>query len=172
MNLNLGIEITKSFTFSFVVVVIALTLRIVIELALKAVVKRYEDDNPKEESNLEKRVRTVSSLIKNTVSVLIFFIASLTIMSEWGVDIAPIIAGAGVVGFAVGFGSQTLVRDVVTGFFILLENSFNVGDKVSIAGKTGKVLRMNLRTTVLIDDHSSLITVPNSQIGTIEKLSS
>ena len=83
-----------------------------------------------------------------------------------GLDITPILTGAGLLGLAVSFGSQTLVRDLISGFFIIVENQFNVGDKVKIANIEGKVIAINLRTTVLENKHQR-IYIPNSEIKNV-----
>ena len=94
------------------------------------------------------------------------------LFSLWGVDIAPLLAGAGVVGLAIGFGSQALVKDIVTGFFILFENQFNVGDTIEASGKKGRVQAINLRTTIIIGEDETKYIIPNSSITMIAKFKS
>ena len=89
------------------------------------------------------------------------------ILSQWGVNIAPLLAGAGILGLAVGFGTQTLVKDIVTGFFILLEGNYNIGTEIEIAGVKGEVKKINLRTTVLEADKGIIHIIPNSKITDI-----
>jgi small conductance mechanosensitive channel len=89
------------------------------------------------------------------------------VLGEFGVDLKPILAGAGILGLAVGFGAQTLVKDVITGFFILLENQIRVGDTVTAAGCTGVVEAVNLRTTVLRDQDGTTHIIPNSAITVV-----
>ena len=89
------------------------------------------------------------------------------VLAEFGVDLKPILAGAGILGLAVGFGAQTLVKDVITGFFILLENQIRVGDTVTAAGCTGVVEAVNLRTTVLRDLDGTTHIIPNSAITVV-----
>jgi moderate conductance mechanosensitive channel len=103
----------------------------------------------------------------------IFFIVFLTLMQAlplFGIDMKPLLASAGVAGVAIGFGAQTLVRDVVNGFFILVENQYEVGDVVKIAGVAGTVEEMTLRRTVLRDADGSVHVVPNSQVGVATNL--
>jgi small-conductance mechanosensitive channel len=147
----------------------SLLLRVSAHSLVRALVTNLQH-RAKPGTNFGQRAGTIASIIKNTIDTVIFIIAMITIISQWGINIGPILTGAGILGLAVGFGSQTLVRDVVTGFFILLENQINIGDKVTIAGNTGVIIEMNLRTTVLVDDKNSVITIPNSQITTIVKL--
>ncbi|HCP60103.1 MAG TPA: hypothetical protein DIT43_00780, partial [Dehalococcoidia bacterium] len=95
--------------------------------------------------DLAKRTHTLSNVITPTVGVFIGIVAVFMVLSEVGVDIAPLLAGAGVIGIALGFGTQSLIRDLLSGFFILLEDQYRKGDWVSIAGVDGLVEEANLR---------------------------
>jgi small-conductance mechanosensitive channel len=98
---------------------------------------------------LEKRAATIGGILRKTVAVVIWVVAVIMILKEFSFDIAPILAGAGVIGLAVGFGAQNLVRDVISGLFMLLENQISVNDVAIINGTGGLVEEVNLRTTVL-----------------------
>lgn len=117
---------------------------------------------------LEKRAATLGGIIRKTASTVIYVIAAIMVLAEFNVNIAPILAGAGVIGLAVGFGAQNLVRDVITGLFILLENQIRVNDVAIINGTGGLVEEINLRTTVLRSLDGTVHIFPN---GTIERLS-
>jgi moderate conductance mechanosensitive channel len=142
----------------------------IVRQLIKTAVKRVDDGDDERDTMLEQRARTVGAIANNTAGIVVWGIVITMALSRWGVNIAPILAGAGVVGLAVGFGAQSLVKDIVTGFFILFENYMNVGDKVEIAGKNGTVVSMNLRTTVLHAETGETIIIPNSKIDTIVKL--
>ncbi len=114
--------------------------------------------------------RTVRSLLKNIIDVVIFLIAILTIISQWGINIGPILTGAGIIGLAFSFGAQTLVKDLIAGFFIITESQFKIGDRIKVGDHEGEVHRMTLRLTVLKDVNGNLIYIPNSQITTVIKL--
>ena len=114
-----------------------------------------------------KRARTLGSLVRNVSSALIVGIAVLIVLRELGVDIAPVLAGAGVVGLAVGFGAQTLVRDIISGFFLILEDQVRVGDVAAINGQGGSVEAINLRTIVLRDAEGTVHVFPNGAITTL-----
>lgn len=121
------------------------------------------------------RLRTVSHIFNSTTKVVIVLIASVMILSELGFNIAPIITGAGIVGLAFGFGSQSLVKDFVSGLFILVENQYNVGDNVNLGNISGtkvqgKVEKMNLRRTVIKDNDGSIHIIPNGSILIVTKL--
>lgn len=115
-----------------------------------------------------KRARTLSRLVQSAMTVLVAGIAGLMMLHELHVDIMPILTGAGIVGLAVGFGAQTLVKDLIAGFFLTLENQIRVGDVAVINGTGGLVEEISLRTIVLRDSEGAVHVFPN---GAIEKLS-
>lgn len=114
-----------------------------------------------------KRARTLGSLIRNVASSVIAGVAVLMTLRELGIDIAPVLAGAGIVGLAVGFGAQTLVRDIISGFFLILEDQVRVGDVAAINGQGGLVEAINLRTIVLRDFDGTVHVFPNGAITTL-----
>ena len=114
-----------------------------------------------------KRARTLSAVIQNFMTVLIVGIAVLMVLNEFQLDITPILTGAGIVGLAVGFGAQTLVRDIISGFFLILENQVRVGDEAAINGTPGLVEAINLRTIVLRDIEGTVHVFPNGAINTL-----
>jgi moderate conductance mechanosensitive channel len=111
-----------------------------------------------------QQVRTVTSVLTSVGIFVISFIAALYVLRFLGLDLAPLLASAGVAGLAIGFGAQTLVHDFINGFFILLENQFDIGDTIRVAGVKGAVERMSLRNTVLRDEDGTVHIVPNSSI--------
>ncbi len=117
-----------------------------------------------------QQLRTMASVIHGVGLFLILFVATLMILQTLGINMGPLLASAGVAGLAIGFGAQTLVKDVITGFFILMENQYDVGDVVKIASVTGTVEKMTLRRTVLRDADGSVHAVPNSQISVVSNL--
>ena len=116
------------------------------------------------------KTRTIRFLLKNIIDAILFLVAILIILSNWGVNIVPILTGAGILGLAFSFGAQTLVKDIIAGFFIIAENQFNIGDKIQIGKLEGEVNKMTLRLTVLKDKNGNLIYIPNSQIITVVKI--
>lgn len=114
-----------------------------------------------------KRARTLGSLIRNVATAVLVAIATLMILKEVGADIGPVLAGAGILGLAVGFGAQTLVRDIISGFFLILEDQVRVGDVAAINGQGGLVEAINLRTIVLRDFGGIVHTFPNGAITTL-----
>lgn len=124
----------------------------------------------KDSDEFEKRSETLSSVIRLVIVVIISVVALSMVLGEFGIEIGPILAAAGVLGLAVGFGAQSLVKDVVTGFFILLENQIRVGDVVQIAGKGGLVEKVSLRMIILRDLAGNVHYVPNGEISTVTNM--
>ena len=113
---------------------------------------------------------TLGAIFRKTVTVAIYALAVAMVLKEAGFDIGPILAGAGVVGLAVGFGAQNLVRDVISGLFLLVENQIRVHDVVNINGTGGLVEEINLRTTVLRGLDGAVHIFPNGSIQTLSNL--
>jgi small conductance mechanosensitive channel len=119
----------------------------------------------------EKRLKTIGNLLRKVAFVAIFIVALMMVLKEIGMDIAPIIAGAGIIGLAIGFGAQNLVRDIISGFFIIMENQVRVGDVSVINGIGGLVEEINLRTIVLRDLEGTVHVFPNGTINTLSNKS-
>jgi len=124
----------------------------------------------KEDAEFQKRTNTLGNVIRYVLVFIIFAISGITILRELGIDIGPILATVGIGGLAVGFGAQSLVKDVIGGFFILLEDQIRVGDVVEIGGKSGVVEKINLKTTVLRDLSGNVHYVPNGQINVVTNM--
>jgi moderate conductance mechanosensitive channel len=118
-----------------------------------------------------KRAETIGRVFRYLVSVVISLIAGVLILSELGVSVAPILGAAGVVGLAIGFGAQSLVKDYFTGFFLLLENQLTTGDVVEVGGKSGLVEDVTLRYVRLRDYSGNVHYVPNNLITTVTNMS-
>lgn len=118
-----------------------------------------------------KRLETLGNVFRYIVSVLITGIGGMLVLSEFGISIAPILATAGVVGIAVGFGAQSLIKDYFTGFFLLLENQISQGDVIEAAGKAGLVEEVTLRYVRLRDYEGNVHFIPNGAITTVTNMS-
>lgn len=118
----------------------------------------------------EKRTTTISRLLRMLTTVVVMTIAGLIVLRELGVDITPILTGAGIAGLAVGFGAQHVVRDVISGFFLIVENQVRVGDIAIINGKTGLVEAIRLRTIVLRGQDGTMHVIPNGAINELSNL--
>jgi small-conductance mechanosensitive channel len=117
------------------------------------------------------RLSTFSQVIKGVVAVVIVGITALMILSWLGVRIGPLVAGAGLIGFAISFASQSLIKDIINGFLVLVEDQYGVGDVITVGTMSGFVETMNLRITQLRATDGQLITIPNSQITVVQNLS-
>ncbi|MDU4961287.1 MAG: mechanosensitive ion channel family protein [Sporomusaceae bacterium] len=115
----------------------------------------------------ERRARTLSSLLKSIVQYVIYFVTLVMLLQEFQIDTTSIIAGAGVIGLAIGFGAQTLVRDVITGFFIILEDQYSVGDYVASGDMAGTVEDVGFRITKLRGSNGVLHIIPNGSISKV-----
>ena len=139
--------------------------------AVTIVVRRFEHDlnagTGLDALERAKRAKTLGSVVSKVATVVIVGVAALMVLRELHVDIAPVLTGAGIVGLAVGFGAQTLVRDVISGFFLILEDQVRVGDVAAINGTGGMVEELNLRTIVLRDVEGTVHVFPNGAITTL-----
>src|SRR5215475_6338086 len=118
-------------------------------------------------ARVEQKTETLRHIIRNICKIILLVILTLTISSEFGIDMRPILASAGIAGLAVGFGAQSLVKDVISGFFVLFEDQFSIGDVVKIGDFTGVVERMTLRATVLRNLEGQVYVVPNGNIQNV-----
>lgn len=143
-------------------------LRIVTQIA-RRIERAVDDGDDSHLSEREQRGQTISQLLRSVGKVVLVALALLLTLNVF-VDIKPLLAGAGILGLAVSFGAQSLVKDVISGFFFLLEGQFAVGDVIEIAGKSGVVERMTLRVVMLRDTNGALHMVPNGQITTVSNL--
>lgn len=117
-----------------------------------------------------KRADTLTYVVRDVARVFVLVMGSMMILSEIGIDLKPLLTAAGLGGLAIGFGAQSLVKDVISGFFILLENSVRVGDVVEIAGVSGLVEEVKLRTITLRDLGGNVHVVPNGAIDKVKNM--
>lgn len=115
----------------------------------------------------ERRENTMKKLVQNTIAYVVYFIAFMMILDTLTIPIGTLLAGAGVAGLAIGFGTQNLVRDIVTGFFIIFEDQFSVGDFVKVSGVEGTVEEIGLRTTKILSWTGELNVIPNGLIDQV-----
>lgn len=127
-------------------------------------------DNFVRRSKNIRRAETLSQIVHSTSRTIIIAIALMMILHELGFDIRPIIASAGLLGVAFSLGAQNLMKDVINGFFILLEDQFSTGDTIKIGDLSGKVEKMNLRTTMLRELNGNVHIIPNSEIKQVTVL--
>ena len=138
---------------------------------LSTLIKKKLDglESSKDEAQTQ-RINTLFRILRNFVSTAILIVVLMLILSELGIEIGPLIAAAGVVGLAVGFGAQTLVKDIITGLFIILEGQITIGDIVEVAGHSGKVEAITIRTVRLRDVNGHLHVIPFSEVTTVKNI--
>lgn len=150
---------------------------IIISIAKKMVTKFFKANGRKKTHYKVKRSETLSTLVQNLISYVVWFIVVTSILSRFGISVSAILAGAGVVGLALGFGAQTIVKDIITGFFIIFEGQFDVSDyvKINSGGATiaeGTVKTIGLRSTSIQSDTGEIFTLQNGTITEIVNYSS
>lgn len=165
---NEGIIINIAVTLLVVVIIIHFGERLVHRTVAQTV--RATRLQSREEEL--KREKTVSQIISRMLKVLVWPFAIMSIAAHLGVEVAPLIAGAGIVGLALGFGAQTLVKDMIAGLFIVIENQYSVGDVVDLDGTSGTVEEITLRKTRLRDGAGVVHHVPNGNIMRASNMSS
>ena len=165
LDTPLGKRLAES-AFGIVMVVV---LALIFWEAVNTGVERYLTQTDAQGNVVERsaRIRTLLPLFRKVAFTVLAVMVSLIVLSELGINIGPLLAGAGVIGLAVGFGAQTLVKDVITGLFILVEDTIAVGDYVEVGGHEGTVETLSIRTIRLRDPAGSVHTVPFSDVGTV-----
>ena len=144
------------------IIVIALLIWEVLSVVIEHWMSRAREDTVR-----SARLETLLPLARKAALIVLIVVVTMTVLSELGVNIGPLLAGAGVVGLAVGFGAQTLVKDIITGAFILIEDSISIDDFVDVDGHEGTVESLSIRTIRLRDTSGSVHTVPFSAVTSI-----
>ncbi|MDK9868830.1 mechanosensitive ion channel family protein [Staphylococcus equorum] len=157
------------------IIVYIIVAWVVLHFINKGIAQFFKIQNRGKKAN-KKRSKTLIALVQNVVAYVVWFIVLTTILSKFGISVGGIIASAGVVGLAVGFGGQTIVKDIITGFFIIFENQFDVGDyvKINSSGTTvaeGTVQSIGLRSMRINTITGELTTLPNGSVGEITNYS-
>lgn len=153
-----------------VILILAFIFTRLLGMITRRVVAFSEKRSPDSAARTQQ-VRTVVGALHSAGVLLIVFFASMSVLKEvFNINIEPLLASAGIAGLAVGFGSQTLVKDVINGFFILLENQFQVGDNIRTAGVSGKVEEITMRRTTLRDNDGTLHVVPNGAMQVVSNM--
>jgi len=148
------------------IIVVAVIVFLICRPIINSIMKRTVSHRMagEDETEIQKRTGTLSSILIKIVGIIILIIAIITILPEFGVNIATLIACIGVGGLAIAFAAQNLVRDYISGFFIILEDQYRVGDVVSIAGVAGGVEEIGLRRTILRDLDGNVHSIPNGKV--------
>ncbi|OGK18562.1 hypothetical protein A3B50_00030 [Candidatus Roizmanbacteria bacterium RIFCSPLOWO2_01_FULL_40_42] len=158
------------FVTAIIILLSAYILSFVCKLVIDFVFSRIKRRVSEDRVHMLAKTRTIRALLKSVVNGFFFFVAVMMILAHFGLNIVPLLTGAGIVGLAFSFGAQTLFKDFIAGFFIIFEDQFNIGDKVKIGNIEGEVHKMTLRMTVLKDAKGNLIFISNSQIESVTRL--
>ena len=154
------------------VILTCIVLLWAVQLIGRAVRKAVDDGNSDVTTEAERRADTLASVLNHLAWVLVAAFVVLSTLQEFGVNVGPLVAGAGIAGVALGFGAQSLVKDWIAGFFLLMENQFGVGDIISVdSSHTGTVERMTLRVTQIRDAEGKAHYLPNGSISQVVVLS-
>ncbi len=155
----------------FLIILLAFAFFQIVKVALGRGLVRYveyrEHRHPTTREERVRRARTLSGVLVGAIGVFIFAMVIFMILAELTIEIAPLLASAGVIGIAIGFGAQSIIKDALNGLFIILEDQFNDGDVIKVAGLAGLVEELNLRRTVLRDLDGIVHVIPNGLITTV-----
>jgi moderate conductance mechanosensitive channel len=153
-----------------VIILMSILALRVLKMAVNRAAQRVMTRQDKPVRELKLKADTLASVIENAGRIVILLIATMMVLSNVGLDIGPLLASAGVVGLAIGFGAQSLIRDFISGFFILLEDQFGVGDVVTINDASGTVEHLSLRRTAMRTIDGTVVTIPNGEILQVSNL--
>ncbi|MFW6324595.1 MAG: mechanosensitive ion channel family protein [Desulfovibrionales bacterium] len=172
MDFGTYIESAVGWLVTSGVQIVLILLLMVVGLYLNKIftARLYKMFEKGKDEEFRKRADTLTSVIRVTLSIAIVTVSLLIIIGEIGIEIGPILAAAGILGLAVGFGAQNLVQDVISGFFLLLEDQIRVGDVVEVAGKSGLVEKINLRMCILRDLAGNVHFVRNGKIDIVTNM--
>ncbi|MGO4545048.1 mechanosensitive ion channel family protein [Paenibacillus sp. 2TAB23] len=165
-------ELWEAFGSSALRIIMFLAIgRLVVWIIHKTIDRVILERESKRPANHTRRMTTVGKLMKNVASYVVYFITVMLVLSEFGINLGPLLAGAGVLGLAIGFGAQSLVKDIITGFFIVLEDQFAVGDVIQTGQFKGTVEVIGLRTTRIQSWTGEVHIVPNGMINEVTNFS-
>lgn len=165
-SISLELIVTRLARIATIIVVSVLILRL-LRATIRRVMKLQDGEDPGRTIQSRRRTQTLSQIVQSTSRMLVIALAGMLVAEQLGFNLAPLLAGAGIFGLVAGMGAQALVKDVLTGFFILFEDQFGVGDLIEVDGAQGVVEVMNLRTTTLRDIQGRAHIIPNSTIQRI-----
>jgi small conductance mechanosensitive channel len=175
---NLVAELDKSFPhflrsvlLSSVYLVVGYFLNLFLKQAIKRISKKVLESDHKDQRELKARIDTITAILGKSSTIMIVILIIMMVLSEMGIAIGPLLAGLGIFGVAFGFGAQYLIKDLISGFFIIFEDRMRVGDFLKIDSYEGTVENISLRTTVLRNLGGQIFIIPNGEIKVIENFS-
>ena len=175
---GIDISVTRVFSSTMLSIIVALLLGLIVwEYAKTLIDRKLQEEFPDDDEEMEEggaggtRKGTLLLLLKKFVLVVLVVIVTMIVLSEMGIDIGPMIAGAGIVGLAIGFGAQTLVKDIISGVFFLIDDAFRIGDYVETAGQRGTVEQISIRSMRLRHHRGPVHTIPFGDMATVTNYS-
>jgi small conductance mechanosensitive channel len=160
----------KLIKIAVVIVLAIITYRVIKSVIRRIVEREIDEEDPLVKRVREQRARTLASLLANVAAVAVVVVVLLTILDILLENIGPILASFGILGLAISFGAQSLVKDMITGTFMLMEGQFGIGDVVRVSDVSGQVEKITLRTTVLRDMEGIVHIIPNGEITRVSNL--
>jgi len=175
---GIDLSITRVFSSTILSIIVALLLGLIVwEYSKTLIDRKLSEEFPDDDEEMEEggaggtRKGTLLLLLRKFVLAVLVVIVSMIVLSEMGIDIGPMIAGAGIAGLAIGFGAQTLVKDIISGVFFLIDDAFRVGDYVETAGQRGSVEHISIRSMRLRHHRGPVITIPFGDMNTVTNYS-
>lgn len=135
---------------------------------IKKTIEKQVQDNISEQEK-RKRIQTLIDVFEGTLKFIIWVVALLMILPEFGLEVAPILASVGVMGLAVGMAAKDIISDFIAGLFIIMENQYCIGEEIKVAGVKGKVKEITLRKTIIESEDGSIHSIPNSKVAVVSK---
>ena len=160
----------RTLFYLLLIPILALVIVRLVNRFARRIEERVVDGMARDRLNYHERMKTLSSVTRKTVSVVVWVIAGLYLLHEFGTPVSTLLASAGVMGLAFAFGAQSLIRDFFHGFFILLENQYTIGDWIKVGSISGTVERLTLRVTVLRDMEGTLHFIPNGAVASVSNM--
>jgi len=173
LNAIAGFRIPKYFVSIFLTMlylVLAVYLIRVSKKYVSKIVRKINNYEKKQEEFHKRKVETIEIISYNVLKTVVWLLALTFVLSAWGVSIGPILAGAGIMGVSLGFGAQSFLKDIINGFVILFTGYVTIGDMVQIMQYKGRIVDINLSTTILQTENGDNIYIPNGSIDVITKL--
>ncbi len=169
---NLIQNLTSWFLAHGIKIVIILIAANLINRFSKTIIKRTIEKQIQgniSEQEERMRIETLIAVFEGTLKFIVWVIALLMILPEFGLEIAPILASVGVMGLAVGMAAKDIISDFIAGLFIIMENQYYIGEKIKVAGVEGKVKEITLRKTIIESEDGSIHSIPNSKVTVVSK---
>jgi len=176
LNAIAGFKIPKYFISIFMTILYIILTIYFIRVSkdfVKRVVRKVNNvdhEKHKDDEFYKRKVETIEVITYNVLKTIVVLLSLILIMSAWGVSIGPILAGAGIMGVSIGFGAQSFLRDIISGFVIMFTGYVNIGDFVEIREKRGRIVDITLSTTILKTEAGDVVYIPNGSIDVITKI--